>query len=109
MAIWVDLNRAAKFPEVVRVYSRAGWGQGALQSGSGSTQPYSGNPPNEAPRGFLETVRAAVSLANGAALPTWIRKSPLGAGDWQNVQVDVTAIPGTRPMNTNGKSKQFIA
>lgn len=103
MAIWVNTNRAAKFPEVVRVYSRAGGGQGV----AGPTQPYSGNPPNEAPKGFLTTVRLAIQ--SGAALPSWIRKSPLGAGDWQNSQVDVTAIPGTRPMNTNGKSKQFIA
>jgi hypothetical protein len=112
MAIWVNLNRAAKFPEVIRTYKRAGWGQGAQQSGSGTTQPYSGNPPNSAPRGFLETVRAAVSssFSNGAALPSWIRKSPGGsAGDWQNCQVDVTAIPGVRPLNVNGKSKQFIA
>jgi hypothetical protein len=109
MAIWVNLNRAAKFPEVVRVYGRAGFGQGALQNGSGTTQPYSGNPPNSAPRGFLETVRAAVTLASGAALPAWIRKSPTGSNDWQNCSVDVTAIPGVRPLNTNGKSKQFIA
>lgn len=109
MAIWVNLNRAAKFPEVVRTYKRAGWGQGALQSGSGTTQGYSESPPNSAPRGFLETVRAAVSLANGAALPTWIRKSPNGTNNWQDVQVDVTNIPGVRPLNTNGKSKQFIA
>jgi hypothetical protein len=110
MAIWVDVNRAAKFPEVVRVYGRAGFGQGALQSGSGVTQPYSGNPPNSAPRGFLETVRAYVSLASGAPLPSWIRKSPGGGpGSWQDCQVDVTTIPGVRPLNTNGKSKQFIA
>jgi hypothetical protein len=112
MAIWVDVNRAAKFPEVVRTYKRAGWGQGALQSGSGATQGYSGNPPNSAPRGFLETVRAAVSaaFANGASLPSWIRKSPgSGPASWQDCQVDVTAIPGVRPLNTNGKSKQFIA
>lgn len=110
MAIWVNVNRAAKFPEVVRVYGRAGFGQGALQSGSGTTQPYSGNPPNEAPRGFLTTVRAAVSLAAGKALPSWIRTAPgIESRDWQTCQVDVTAIPGVRPLNTNGKSKQFIA
>ncbi|HEV2178339.1 MAG TPA: hypothetical protein VGU20_31080 [Stellaceae bacterium] len=106
MAIWVNLARAAKFPEVMRVYKRAGFGQGMAGS---PTQPYSGNPPNSAPRGFLETVRAAVSLANGAALPSWIRKSPLGSNDWQDVQVDVTAIPGVRALNQNGKSKQFVA
>lgn len=113
MAIWVNLNRAAKFPEVVRVYNRASSGQGALQNGSGTTQPYSGNPPNEAPRGFLYTVKRFVqgaSLGLNPILPAWIRLAPGGAaGDWQNCQVDVTAIPGVRPLNTNGKSKQFIA
>jgi hypothetical protein len=108
----VNLNRAAKFPEVVRVYNRASSGQGALQNGSGVTQPYSGNPPNEAPRGFLYTVKRYVqgaSLGLLPVLPAWIQLSPLGSNDWQNCKVDVTAIPGVRPLNTNGKSKQFIA
>lgn len=104
MAIWVNVNRAAKFPEVNRVYKRAGFGQGVPGS---PTQPFAGNPPNSAPRGFLETVRAAVSLASGAALPSWIRKSPLGSNDWQDCQVDVTAIPGVRKLNTNGKWQRF--
>lgn len=112
MAIWVNLNRAAKFPEVVKVYKRAGWGQGAAAAGQ-TTQPWSGGPPNSAVRGFLETVRAAVSssFSLGAALPSWIRKAPGldGTNDWQNVQVDVTAIPGVRALNQNGKSKNFIA
>ena len=111
MAIWVALNRAAKFPEVIRTYKRAGFGQGAYVPGNG-VPPWTGNPPNSAPRGFLETVRIAVSSAfsNGAALPAWIRKSPgIESGDWQNVQVDVTAIPGVRALYTNGKSKNFIA
>jgi hypothetical protein len=110
MAIWVNVNRAAKFPEVVKTYKKAGWGQGASQVGT--TQPWSGGPPNSAVRGFLETVRAAVSssFANGAALPSWIRKAPgIESGDWQTCQVDVTAIPGVRALNTNGKSKNFIA
>lgn len=106
MAIWVNLNRAAKFPEVVRVYKRGSYGQGAQQNGSGVTQPYAGNPPNSAPRGFLETVRKYVqdaSLGLLPVLPAWIRLSPTGSNDWQNVQVDVTAIPGVRKLNTNGK------
>lgn len=116
MAIWVDLNRAAKFPEVVRTYKRGSYGQGALQNGSGVAQPYSAVPPNSAPRGFLETVRKYVqdaSLGLAPTLPSWIRLSPGGASagnaSWQNCQVDVTNIPGVRPLNTNGKSKQFIA
>ena len=113
MAIWVNLNRAAKFPEVIRTYKRASYGQGALQSGSGVTQPYSAVPPNSAPRGFLETVLKYVQNASNGllpSLPAWIRLAPGGAAaDWQNCQVDVTAIPGVRSLNTNGKSKQFIA
>jgi hypothetical protein len=111
MAIWVPLNRAAKFPEVNRVYKRAGWGQGAQGLQTAGQSQTTGNP-TSAPRGFLETVRAAVSasFANGASLPAWIKKSPGGGpASWQDAQVDVTAIPGVRPLNTNGKSKQFIA
>lgn len=111
MAIWVNVNRAAKFPEVIKTYKKAGWGQGAFQTGK--TQPWSGGPPNSAVRGFLETVRAAVSasFANGAALPSWIRTAPgyEESRAWQTCQVDVTAIPGVRALNTNGKSKNFIA
>jgi hypothetical protein len=112
MAIWVNVNRAAKFPEVNRVNKRAGWGQGAQgQQTAGGTGQTSGNPIS-APRGFLETVRAFVTGTNGAvpvALPAWIRKSPLGTNDWQDAQVDVTAIPGVRPLNTNGKWRSFVA
>lgn len=103
MAIWVNLNRAAKFPEVINVYARAGRGQGSTQSAGGST-------PKQAAKGFLMTVKIAVQ--SGAALPAWIRKAPLtgnsGIGnDWQDVQVDVTAIPGVRKLNTNGKWNKF--
>lgn len=112
MAIWVNVNRAALFPEVVKVYKRAGWGQGAYTNGQ-NTQPWSGGPPNSAVRGFLKTVRAAVSasFAAGAALPSWIRTQPgyEESRAWQTVQVDVTTIPGVRALNTNGKSKNFIA
>lgn len=111
MAIWVNVNRAAKFPEVERVYKKAGWGQGAAQVGN--TQSWSGGPPNSAVRGFLETVRAAVSasFAAGASLPSWIRLAPgyTESRAWQTAQVDVTTIPGVRALNTNGKSKNFIA
>ena len=107
MATWVNVNRAAMFPEVKRVYKRGGTGQGVNYA---TTQPWAGNPPNSAPRGFLETIRFAVTQANGAALPAWIRKSP-GTGsapDWQNCQVDITAIPGVRKLRlTNGKWTGF--
>ncbi len=112
MAIWVNVNRAAMFPEVIRTYKRAGTGQGAYVPGNG-VPPWTGNPPNSAPRGFLQTVRFAVNalFANGAALPAWIRVAPgyEESRAWQTCQVDVTAIPGVRALNTNGKSKNFIA
>lgn len=107
MAIWVNVNRAAKFPEVMKVYKRGSFGQGAFSQQTVG-QPQNVGTPTSAPRGFLETVRIAVTLSSGAALPAWIRKSPLGSNDWQDAQVDVTAIPGVRPLNTNGKWKSFI-
>ena len=105
MAIWVNLNRAAGFPEVIAVYSRAGRGQGSTQSAGGTT-------PKRAAKGFLTTVKRLVSESNGAALPAWIRKAPLTsnsgiANDWQDVQVDVTAIPGVRKLRANGKWQGF--
>jgi hypothetical protein len=106
MAIWVNLNRAAKFPEVLKVYKRAGRGQGTGQGSDGATVPAS------ARLGFLTYVKRLVSESNGAALPAWIRKAPLVANsgignDWQNVQVNVSAIPGVRALLTNGKPQGF--
>ena len=106
MAIWVNLNRAAKFPDVNRVYKRAGTGQGSY--GVNTPQSQTTGNPTSAPRGFLETVRFAVTQANGAALPSWIRFNT-ASQDWQNCQVDVTAIPGVRPLNQNGKWRSFVA
>jgi hypothetical protein len=106
MAIWVNLNRAAKFPEVVRVYKRAGRGQGTGQ-GVGAGGANGPSTPASAPAGFLQTVKNFVT--SGAALPAWIRKMPGGSNDWQNVQVDVTAIPGVRALRTNGKAQVFVA
>lgn len=103
MAIWVNLNRAAKFPEVERVYKRAGWGQGTGQGSDGATVPPS------ARKGFLTYVKYLVQgPANGTgALPSWIRLSPGGSNDWQNCQVNVSAIPGVRPLLANGKAQGF--
>lgn len=86
--IWVATNRAAKFPEVIKVYKRAGGG-GA------------GGPANGA-KGFLKTVKAAVLAAS-----SWVRKAPGASNDWQDSQVDVTNIPGVRPLNDNGKWQSF--
>jgi hypothetical protein len=101
MAIWVNLNRAAKFPEVQKVYKRAGRGQGTGQGATGAA--------GSAQKGFLTTVKRFVNESNGAALPSWIRKSPLASNDWQDCQVDVTNIPGVRPLDTNGKWRSFVA
>lgn len=103
MAVWVNANRVASAPEVINVYSRAGRGQGTGQGVAGASTP------KTAPKGFLMTIKRLVNESNGAALPAWIRKSPGGGpNDWQNVQVDVTAIPGVRPLRaTNLKSIRF--
>lgn len=100
MATWVNLNRAAKFPEVEAVYGRAGRGQGSTQSAGGTT-------PKRAAKGFLVTVKRFVNESAGASLPAWIRKAPGASNDWQDVQVDVTAIPGVRKLRTNGKWTGF--
>lgn len=102
MAIWVNVNRVASAPEVINVYSRAGRGQGSAQSAGATT-------PKQAQKGFLQTVKRFVNESNGAALPAWIRKSPGGGpNDWQNVQVDITAIPGVRALRaTNLKARVF--
>ena len=102
MAIWVNANRVADFPEVQNVYNRDGRGQGSTQKAGATT-------PKQAGAGFMMTIKRAVSESNGKALPSWIRKSPGGgSASWQNVQVDITAIPGVRPLRaTNGKWRGF--
>lgn len=89
MATWVPLNKAAKFPAVINVYARAGNGMG--------------NVTGLAKRGFLRTARLAL-----AAAAAWVRKPPTGAADgWQDSQVDVTAIPGVKPLRKDGKRTIF--
>lgn len=80
MATWVATNKAATFPEVIKVYQRAG---GGGQSGK---------------EGFLKAVKAAVLASS-----SWVRKAPGASNDWQDSQVDVTAIPGVRALRANGK------
>lgn len=101
MAVWVPLKRVADFPEVQAVYGREGRGQGSTQTAGGTT-------PKRAAKGFLQTVKRFVN-EGVQALPAWIRKSPGGGpGDWQNVQIDITAIPGVRKLRkTNGKWVNF--
>lgn len=92
MAIWVNVNRADKFPEVIKVYKRAGRGQGGTESQA---------------KGFLATVKRAISESPKIALPSWIRLAPGASNDWQDSQVDVTAIPGVRKLRVNGKWQGF--
>lgn len=106
MATWVSVVKAAKFPEVMKVYKRGGTGQGAFGVQTAGQSQTAGTP-TSAPRGFLETVRFAVTQAAGASLPSWIRKSPTGSNDWQDCQVDVTAIPGVRKLGPRGKWVRF--
>lgn len=111
MATWINVRKAAKFPEVERVYKRAGRGQGTGQ-GIIATGPVSSQLVS-APRGFLRTIQIffqgqTVQNASTPTLPAWIRKRPGGApNDWQDCQVDVTAIPGVRPLRDNGKWNKF--
>jgi hypothetical protein len=111
MAAWVNVNRAAKFPEVMKVYKKGSYGQGAVQAGQVAGQSQTTGSPTSAPRGFLETVRKYVqdaSLGLAPTLPAWIRLSPTGSNDWQDCQVDVTAIPGVRKLRAgNGKWANF--
>ena len=86
MATWVATNRAATFPEVIEVYQRAGGGQGSGK------------------KGFLKAVKAAVLAGS-----SWVRKAPGASNDWQDSQVDVTAIPGVRALRANGKWTGFVA
>src|ERR1700722_4945064 len=96
MATWINLRKVAKFPEVVKVYTKAGRGQGNTTNSSQTG--------GSAARGFLMTVKRFVNESSGAALPAWIKKDPGTApSDWQNVKIDVTAIPGVRPLRDNGK------
>jgi hypothetical protein len=111
MATWINVRKAAKFPEVIRVYKRAGRSQGSGQAvpsyGAGLLQ--------SAPKGFLRTIQIffqgeSVQNASVPTLPAWLRKKPLSnSNDWQDCQVDVTAIPGVRPLRDNGKWTGFVA
>lgn len=107
-SVWVPVYKAATFAEIKKVYKRAGRGQGTGQ-GTYAGPPGNSTMPISAPKGFLRTVQIAVSGENIAApgnagLPSWIRQAPgVEKGSWQNYQVDVTAIPGVRPLRDNGK------
>lgn len=110
MATWVNVRKAAKFPEVERVYKRAGRGQGTGQG----IPTYAAGLLQSAPKGFLRTIAIffqgeALSGSGTPSIPSWLRQGPGSApNDWQNAQVDVTAIPGVRPLRDNGKWTGFV-
>ena len=193
--LWVPIKRVVKFPNVLKVYKRAGHGQG---TGQGVPPIANSSALLSAPKGFLQTVMDffhyqgaesglnfaplqtlgsfvitgtagqisftstqtvvvgqtvkiagtfggtgsitgyvnptsyLVSVTNGtttatlttlsggaivsvagtptgltvtvAGLPFRIRKSPLNnSNDWQDCQIDITNIPGVRPMRKDGR------
>jgi hypothetical protein len=113
-ALWVNVRKAAKFPEVMRVYKKAGRGQGTGQ-GIIPTGPVSSQLVSE-PKGFLRTIQIffqgeIVQNASVPTLPSWLRIRPGLVGSqkctWQDCQVDVTNIPGVRPLRDNGKWTSF--
>src|SRR5208282_5090943 len=105
---WVPLKRVLKFPEVLQVYKRAGRGQGTGQ-GIIATGTYGGRL-QSAQKGFLRTVQIFLKGENPAApapaIPSWIRLLPPSAStspkDLMACQIDVTAIPGVRPLRKDG-------
>lgn len=105
MATWIKVKEAATYPEVIKVYKRAGGGQGTGQGTDGATTPAS------ARKGFLNYVRKLFEDASNGLSPTipaWLKAAPGSApGDWQNALVDVTAIPGVRKLRDNGKWTGF--
>ena len=113
--IWVPVRKAATFAEVKKVYKRAAQGQGAPLNNIGGPSGPSNNGGLSlvsAPRGFLETVRwffqgpnpNGTETGGRNELPAWIRVRPGFTNQgWQDCQVDVTAIPGVRPLRDNGK------
>jgi hypothetical protein len=105
MATWIKFKEVRLYPEVIKVYKRAGGGQGSGQGTYGATTPASGI------KGFDNYVRKLFQDAsNGLSptLPAWLRAAPGSApGDWQNSIVDVTAIPGVRKLRDNGKWTGF--
>ncbi len=105
--VWVPLKRVCKFPNVLKVYKRAGRGQGTGQ-GIIATGPVSGTLVS-AQKGFLRTVAIffqGETLSNGTtpSIPSWLRKNPLSnSNDWQDAEVDITNIPGVRPLRKDGR------
>ncbi len=105
--LWVPFKRVRKFPNVLKVFKRAGRGQGTGQ-GIIATGPAS-SVLVSAPKGFERTIQNFFQGPNpkqgGApSIPSWLRKDPLSnSNDWQDCQVDITNIPGVRPLRKDGR------
>ena len=102
---WVPLKRVLKMPNVLKVYKRAGRGQG---TGQGIVAYANSGVLLSGQKGFLRTVQIWLqgeTLSNAVtpgSLPSWIRKMPLGSNDIMEVQIDVTNIPSVRPLRKDG-------
>lgn len=93
MAIWVSFKKVKNFPAVAKIYERAGHGQGQGTTGANNK------------KGFWYAVKAAV-VAGSA----WVRSPPvLGKMvDFQDSQIDVTAIPLVPALQKNGKRSSLV-
>lgn len=105
MATWVPLKRVLKFPNVQKVYGRAGRGQG---TGQGIVAYTNSGVLLSGQKGFLRTVQIffqgeTLSNATTPTIPSWLRKAPSGSNDLMDAQVDVTAIPSVRPLRKDGR------
>jgi hypothetical protein len=93
MAIWVSFKKVKNFPAVIDKYARAGHGQGQGATGTNSK------------KGFWYAVKAAVVAGS-----SWVRSPPvLGKMvDFQDAQIDVTAIPLVPALMKNGKRSTLV-
>lgn len=93
MAIWVSFKKVRHFPAVLKIYERDGGGMGQGAAGSNSK------------KGFWKAVKAAI-VAGSA----WVRSPPvLGKMvDFQDAQIDVTAIPNVPALQKNGKRSSLV-
>ncbi len=106
---WVPIKRVLKMPNVLKVYKRAGRGQG---TGQGVVAYTNSGVLLSGQKGFLRTVQIWLqgeTLSNAVTpgtLPAWIRFMPPLASstphDIMTCQIDVTNIPSVRPLRKDG-------
>ena len=108
---WVPIKRVLKMPNVLKVYKRAGRGQG---TGQGVVAYTNSGVLLSGQKGFLRTVQIWIQgetlpgtgNPTPPALPSWIRFMPPLASstphDIMTCQIDVTNIPSVRPLRKDG-------